>query len=588
MRLISLQPGPTGPDVPLHTRITVILGLSASERVGLVAAAHCMALGDVPEWEGRAEINGEQMGLGEAVTTMGQSADAALILTASDIAADIPQEIERLRAELDAAVAAAQSNADPQTIKRLDRAHDDLCRAAKEIGQPDPWTGMADFDERVEQITAYLEDTTRRLACLPTGDRGALARSIAEVRMVLGDGDAEDPEKVGLREDRSVLQVRRQIVESRLSARGVDPIAASQRTKTTREAMATAEVAVTPRPISEEEYAEVERLQETYLANHGKATGGVRRGAAKRRMQEAQEQLAAALEPLGYPTWSSLRLGDGKVQVTEETMMLHQQAIIEFRMAEADQVRSREQFDADPERKAIEQLEKEIERALSQVGSQSSANPGDAEQATARLRALLDDSGSTGQMDLQTSRAVLALAGSWLKVLRDAAEARCWLERQHERLSDEIGTAVDSDASRSDDLDTQRNAAHRAESNAFDATQAAFDVAMGRIELHQLLASELTLTERVGDVARTAPYVETEVSGDGTSSTVSEGIPRGVGGPLPIVVLVGDADPSLLDPLLMLPHDIQSLVVGDGDELLGWARSLGSDRCSVVDRGVLV
>lgn len=591
MRLLDFQPGPAGPDIPLHARITVILGLSASERVGLVAAAHSMALGEEPNWEGTAEIDGEEMGLNDAVRTMGRTADAAAILTASDVAVDIPQETERLRAELGTTVVSAQADADLQMIERLDRACGGLRRAANEAGQPDPWTGMADIDERVEQIAVRLDDTIRRLSCLPTGDRGALARSIAEVRAVLGDGDAEDPEKLGLREDRSVLRVRRRKVESRLLARGIDPVAAAQRTETTRDALQIAEAAATPRPITEDEYAEVERLHETYLANHDKATGRVRRGAAIRRMQEAQDQLTAALDPLGYPTWSAVRLGDGKVQVTEEAKRLHEQAIVEFRIAEADRNRFREQLDADPERLEIRRLDAEIERALSEVGFEQSGISGDAEQATAKLRALLDESGSTGQMDLQTPRAVLALGDSWLAVLRDAAKARSWLDRQQERLSEEIETLEGSDAPRSDDLDTERTVAREAESSAFDSTQATFDVAMGQIELHQLIVSELTVTERAignGDVDRTEPVFAADTSSDRTSSGIAEGIPRGAGGPLPIVVLVGDADPSLLEPLLLLARDIQTLVIGDGPELLDWARSLGSDRCSVVDRGVLV
>jgi hypothetical protein len=65
-------------------------------------------------------------------------------------------------------------------------------------------------------------------------------------------------------------------------------------------------------------------------------------------------------------------------------------------------------------------------------------------------------------------------------------------------------------------------------------------------------------------------------------------VPRGVGGPIPVVVIMGGAPATTLERLVALPDDVQILVIGDGSGLDDWISDAGDDVASVVEIQTLV
>ena len=122
--------------------------------------------------------------------------------------------------------------------------------------------------------------------------------------------------------------------------------------------------------------------------------------------------------------------------------------------------------------------------------------------------------------------------------------------------------------------------------------------ASAQLELHVLAATVLAMaedhdekverleTQRLLEQAAARRVPEPE---DGRVQVpLADRVPRGPGGPIPVVVAMGDADPRRLDTLLDLPDDVQLIVVGDRPGLAEWAAATGPDMVGVVEPGVLV
>ena len=123
-------------------------------------------------------------------------------------------------------------------------------------------------------------------------------------------------------------------------------------------------------------------------------------------------------------------------------------------------------------------------------------------------------------------------------------------------------------------------------------------ISRARLELHMLLATELAVAEDHDEklellaatrILEEVAQEELDAAAGGPCGVgaVAAGVPRGTGGAIPVVVLLGGAPVSALDALDEMPDDVQVLVLGDAEGMAEWAASrlAGSVRlveCSTV------
>jgi len=641
MRLVNLRPWPDGPEIELHPRITLIVGLLPFERVELVSTAHSIAIGEVPVWDGCLEVEGVQMSFVESAEVLGPQAECAPVVTTDEIAnlaghpslhgqpseprtegdpmsvirehlAEIADELSgaaKLRSEMQGRLASANANVDPQVFDELSRADGILKRSADLANRPDQWTGAADPAARLERISQMLALAESKLAELPVGDRVELARATAVLRVALSTGDMPLPEAVGLGERLNVLEERWADIVAQFRSLGFDRDGATARLESAQAALRAAEQAATPREVTSEETSEVERLHELCLEFHDKVDGGIRRGSARRRLDVAQSELDRVLDSIGYTTWSQFRMGNGMVTVTDEALKAFAIARAELDATELEWAELRTMLETDPALVEIEEEISSVRRAavhllgqdpggtnLSNRGSRlskalagvlvdaasSSIDVDDAEQ---QLQAALMACGTSAHTRISSKRGLLALGESWLSVLRSSDPARLLLARLRDRLRAETDALEHlGNTSRLDRLDAQRRAVAEVENRVMSSIESMLDVVHARIELHVLATTELAMAEE-HDAG-----VELLEKSDSSSAQMTAGsISRADRDPeLPIVVIFGNDDTSLLDPLVALSERLQIIVVGDGEALIAWAGRVGPEGASVVDRGVLV
>lgn len=368
MRFLELRPDGVGPSFPLDPRLTLLRGLDPADRVALVGFVHSVAAGETFDWDGIVEVHGVRMALADMLDLVGPTADAAVIVEASTLAAPSPGapthpeqqalvEAQARRAELEAQVgllaeelgaggglrrdmksrlAAADADIDRTAGARLDRADGALSRAARDAELADPWTGSNDTVDRLDTLRSLVVELDRQLAGLPSGDRAELASAAATCRLVLADGVVADPEAVALAEAWLSLHQRLEGLESRVESTGGGTEAVAARVDAARAAARAAEDAAVPRPISAEEVAQLEGLHERVVAMEGKTGRTMRRGAANRAFDEAQAELTSALGAVGYPSWAAFRMGNGLAPVRPDLLHGYEVARNELDAAELE------------------------------------------------------------------------------------------------------------------------------------------------------------------------------------------------------------------------------------------------------------
>jgi len=636
MRLLSLCPWPDGPEIDLHPRISLIVGLLPFERVELVSTAHSIATGEVPVWEGRLEVQGVEMNFVEAAEVFGPRAECAPVVTADEIAelasatmpaavptmpasedndmADMRQHLaeiaaelkgaEKLRAEMQGRVASAKANIKPGVFDDLANADGSLKRAADLADRPDQWTGTSDPVARLERISGVLSETERCLAGLPSGDRVQLATAVAALRVALSAGDVPLPDGVALSEHLVVLKERWADILAQFRSLGFDQDGATARLEAARAALRVAEQAATPRKVSAEELSDIERLHDVCLEYRDKVGGGIRRGSARKKLEGAESELDQVLESIGYTTWSQFRMGNGMVRVTDDVLRSFEVARAELDATELEWAELRTMLETDPYLVKIEAEMSSVDRdAVALLGSDpggtntsdrterllkalagvmidassASIDEGDAEGP---LRVALEACGTTAHNGISSNRALLALGESWLSVLRESEPARLLLARLRDRLGVEMEALENlGDTSRMDRLDAQRHEAEEVEDRVVGSMVAMSDMVQAKIELHVLAATELRMAE---DHDAGVDYLERSAMSESTALG-----PDSDSG-LPIIVMFGNARTTLLEPLVDLSRRVQVVVVGDGEALVAWADRLGPDSTRVIDRGVLV
>lgn len=124
--------------------------------------------------------------------------------------------------------------------------------------------------------------------------------------------------------------------------------------------------------------------------------------------------------------------------------------------------------------------------------------------------------------------------------------------------------------------------------------QALLDRHRALLELHMLLATELAVAEEHDEkielltAARSleaAAAAALDAAADGTAAIaeIAGRVPRGTGGALPIIVLMGGAPVRALDALDDLPDDVQIIVIGDSSAMASWVAAKGVDEVTVID-----
>ncbi len=627
MRFVELRPDSSRECFELHPRITILHGLNPAARVAVVGFLHSIADGDAFDWSGLAEVHGVVMTLDSALDIIGATADAALIIEAKsllDIAADpasgareqidhqiaeLAEELggaARIRSEMQARLASATARLDNGAGLRLDLADGALGRAARFADRPDPWTGMDDVPERISELKALVDELDTQLSGLASGDRAALAAALATARSSVSTGPVPCPEAVALAAAWTSLHQRVVGLESRMEAAGGGTEAVAARLDAARAAAGSAEDAAVPRNVLPDEATELAALQDRVLELDRRVGKTIRRGAARRAFELAKGELNEALDGVGYPTWAAFRMGNGMVVVSSERVTAYEKSVVDLEAAELEWADLMARLERDTDLQTVlDAIDVAASRAVQLLGhdpmkdGQSDnpdliteallavtvdagsvgAAPGD---AFAHLRSILDDCGSIGHQDLHSERALVALGETWFSVLASADTAAVRILRDRERAGTELDALVLlGDISRVDRLSTERAAVHEAESEVAEVRKMLMELNHIDLELHMLAANELAVAEehdaklqlREGAevLERLAEHQvhQSRVGPRGMASVISR-IPRGLAGPIPLVVLMGDAPLSALDALHGLPGDVQVIVIGDTPGIAGW------------------
>jgi len=657
MRFIELRPEEGQPPLRLHPRLTLLRGLSPAERVAIVGFLHSVAGGETFDWTGTVEVHGIEMSLDSALDLMGETADAALILDAGalvDVApvpefADAPEgpadaeasvgrdRLETEAAELadelsgagalrremagrlDTAIAALR----PDAGRLLDVADGDLGRAARLADRPDPWTGLANPQERIDTLEVLVAEIDGVLAELPSGDRAALAAATNTARAAITEGDVSCPEAAALAEAWLALHQRLEGLESRIGATSGGTDVVTARLDAARLAARAAEDAASPRLVLPEEHAHLEELHDRLLDLEARVGRSIRRGAARRDFAKADAALNDALEAIGYPSWAAFRMGNGMTPVSVESVQAHEQAQQRLETAEAEWADLMERLERDPDLQAVlGAIDAALEHAVALLGEDPYADTDDdpellagllrartVDAATLRvergdamshLRSSLDEAGAIGHQGVGTEIGLVALGETWLGVLEAADAAAVRLLRDRERAEAELQALASFEGeSRVDGLEAERAAVHTAEGAVAEHRDALQEVSRVRLELHMLLATEMAVAEEHDAKLELLAAARAEERANGREldpadddetgvDAVISAVPRGTGGPIPLVVLLGSAPLSVLEALDELPEDVQIVVVGDVEGMEEWVDRQPDGSVEIVERPVSV
>lgn len=540
--------------------------------------------------------------------------------------AGLAEELEasgRVRSDMTAHLTSSLAQVDDAAFAALDAADGTLGRAARLAERPDPWTGMSDVPGRMEELRARIATIDETLAGLPSGDRPALAAAVATARAGLVTGQVPSPEAMALAQAWGSLHQRLRGLESRIEAAGGGTEALAAGLEEARRAARVAEDAAVPRRITQTESDRLGELHERMMDLEQKAGRGVRRGAAKAAFEEAAREFHEALDPLGYPTWAAYRMGNGFAAVPQEAVDAYERTQAELATAENEFAVLMARMEADTElQDVLAAIDQALEHAIQLLGHDprdaadpdaddpvmdalcgvtvDAASVGVAREAgIAHLRDALAAAGAVGHESLTSDAAIVALGDSWTHVLTAADDLAVRLLRARERAEDELA-ALEAlgDGTRVDRLDHDRAAVRAAEERVAVAHAALAQVVEARLQLHMLAATELNLAEEHDDrlVQRESAEVLRDLArrraegkaGADAAAALAERVPRGAGGPIPVVVVMGDAPAATLDRLAAFPDDVQILVIGEGVGMAEWLAASGAAAAAEIEAGTLV
>jgi hypothetical protein len=658
MRLFELRPSGNRPRLAFHPRITVIRGLEDDGVEDLKLVLKMLAAGVTTVCDGTVEVHGVLISLKAAARLVGPSVGEPVIAPIEDVlppvpgpprggpgdpvvashvqavaacdaievaVADLARELASAadrRDDLQARLRAETSRIDRQLAIDLDIADSELRKAAR-VEALDPYVTLPDPESRVDNLVEVIEDCDRVLLQLPSGDRAMLAAATSTLNAALSSGRVISPEAATLAEVWLSLHRRLDGIESRLDTAGTETEAVAARLEEARAAAEISQAAVTPREVTKEEDARLEEMQSRIVDLQRRATTGVRRGSAKKQLDDVHAQLQGELDALGYPTFMAYRLGNGLSTVDPAQCEQMEAAMVELEEAESEWAELMARLESDHELKdvlvAIEQVSKratelldidfdtidlETPEALAErlrgVVVDAAGLGVDAQEASVHLQSVLDEAGAGGHRDVVALEGVMALGESWLEVLRAADDAAVRVLRDRERAETELAAIEMAGPSPGADLLAQpRSNVIQAEAAASELRSGLTASATVRLELHELAAAELAAAEHhdakleLLAAARTIEELaEARLPSNIRLATARRGItalvPRGVGGAVPMMVELGDVDDGSLEQLLAVPDDVQVIAIGGGSGVLDWVESLGPTHASLVEIGAHV
>jgi hypothetical protein len=375
--------------------------------------------------------------------------------------------------------------------------------------------------------------------------------------------------------------------------------------------------------VTPEEEARLEDLHNEVGRLQIRATTGIRRGTAQKQLNAVHARLQEELEGLGYPTFMAFRLGNGLSTVDASREQELDAAIAALIEAERDWDELLHRLEHDEELNdvlvAIEHVSEraaellgvdlawienespeDLAQRLREVRVDADSLAVELDEAVEHLASVLDAAGSIGHRRVFAPEAVVALGESWLEVLRAADDAAVRVLRDRERVDAELSSLQDTaEAAEVDLLTEPRSRLAQAEIEVSELRRGLSSLALVRRELHELAVAELTIAENHDaklELLEAAREMEeraaTQLPANIRTETARRGItalvPRGLGGPVPMIVDLGDTDDESLDHLVAIPDDVQVIAIGGGDGVVDWVGRIGPDRVGLVDIGARV
>lgn len=421
MRLLQLNPNGSEDHVlDLHPMTTVVTGVSAAGRDLLLRVIRSLPAGSDPACAGLVESHGIFFDLGaDVLDLLEMRSDVDVVVGSGDVDAVVetgPSGGPTIALRLDEAVT-------PERFLEItpDGVHPELDAVRK--GQRDAREALSILREAADRVRVELDDVAARRrraeaaldAARAGGDgprlrlvggadddhaeeRGRLeaqldeleaaidraSRGIAELRaldvrpiQVLIDA-IRNPEPVELvASDRGAelageferLRDAVDALENSVQVGGITFAQAMGRLDEARAELRSAERAMQKPELSDADVTELEAAHEEVLEAERKASGGLGKRAAAKRLEEAREAEQVILDRVGYPTWSSYIMGASLFTVDPLAQERLNRAKIDLEAAESVWAEISTEMQTRPEhRDLLEQLEAVYLEAIDLLG----------------------------------------------------------------------------------------------------------------------------------------------------------------------------------------------------------------------------
>lgn len=433
MRLLQLNPNGSEESVlDLHPMITVLTGLSPVGRDRLVRAVQALPRADEPGCPGLLESHGiffdldrtslELLGLGTEVDVVvdGAAVDAVIargpvVPAAAALAVDEPITPERfleitpegVHPAIDAARKAQRDAREALSILReaadlvraeLDevsakrrRAEAALEAARAAGGRPrlrlvdtggdsaDTAVERARLEAELAELEASIERATRGIAELRALDTRPIQVLVDALRDPEPVEYVTSERGVELADEFESLRDRVDTLEASVQVGGLTFSEALARLEAARAELRVAERSMAKPELSPDDVAELEAAHEEVLEAERKASGGLGKRAAAKRLDEARAVEQAILDRVGYPTWSAYVMGASLFTVDPLAQERLNRAKFDLEAAEAAWAEISTEMQSHPEhRELLEQLEAVYLEAIDLLGGDSEEDLGSA------------------------------------------------------------------------------------------------------------------------------------------------------------------------------------------------------------------
>jgi hypothetical protein len=420
MRLLQLNPNGSEDHVlDLHPMTTVVTGVSAAGRDLLLRVVRSLPAGADPACAGLVESHGIFFDLGPDVLDLLElGSDVDVVVGSGDVDAVIeagPSGGPTIALRLDETVT-------PERFLEItpDGVHPQLDAARK--GQRDAREALSILREAADRVRVELDDVAaRRRRAEAALDAARAGGDGPRLRLVGGDDDhaeerasleaqLDELEAVIDRATRGIAELRAldvrpiqvlidairnpepvelvasdrgaelageferlrdavDALENSVQVGGITFTQAMARLDEARAELRSAERAMQKPELSDGDVTELEAAHEEVLEAERKASGGLGKRAAAKRLEEAREAEQVILDRVGYPTWSSYIMGASLFTVDPLAQERLNRAKIDLEAAESVWAEISTEMQTRPEhRDLLEQLEAVYLEAIDLLG----------------------------------------------------------------------------------------------------------------------------------------------------------------------------------------------------------------------------